>query len=83
MAYIANTGNAYNIALNAQDCHSGKVLAKVERQTSDRNQIVKTLGVAGYELRRELGEPEDSLKAWFEPTISTHDSRVSHVFSST
>jgi serine/threonine protein kinase/tetratricopeptide (TPR) repeat protein len=60
-AYIANTGNAYSIALNAQDCHSGKVVAKVDRQTSDRNQVVKTLGVAGYQLRRELGEPEDSL----------------------
>ena len=66
-AYIANTGNAYNIALKAQDCHSGKVLAKVERQTSDRNQIVKTLGVAGYQLRRELGESEDSLTRFNTP----------------
>jgi serine/threonine protein kinase/tetratricopeptide (TPR) repeat protein len=66
-AYIANMGNAYNIALNAQDCRSGKVLAKVERQTNDRNQIVKTLGAAGYQLRRELGEPEDSLARFNNP----------------
>jgi len=66
-AYIANTGNAYNIALNALDCHSGKTMAKVERQTNDRNQIVKTLGAAGYQLRRELGEPEDSLTRFNTP----------------
>jgi serine/threonine protein kinase/DNA-binding winged helix-turn-helix (wHTH) protein/tetratricopeptide (TPR) repeat protein len=66
-AYIANTGNAYNIALNALDCHSGKTLAKVERQTNDRNQIVKTLGAAGYQLRRQVGEPEDSLTRFNTP----------------
>ena len=66
-AYIANTGNAYNIALKALDCHSGKTMAKVERQTNDRNQIVKTLGAAGYQLRRELGEPEDSLTRFNTP----------------
>jgi serine/threonine protein kinase len=66
-ASIANTGNAHNIALKALDCHSGKTMAKVERQTSDRNQIVKTLGAAGYELRRELGEPEDSLTRFNAP----------------
>ncbi len=66
-AYIANTGNAYNIALNALDCHSGKTLARVERQTNDRNQIVSTLGAAGHQLRRELGEPEDSLTKFNTP----------------
>jgi serine/threonine protein kinase/DNA-binding winged helix-turn-helix (wHTH) protein/tetratricopeptide (TPR) repeat protein len=66
-AYVANTGNAYDIVLNALDCHSGKVLAKVERQTNDRNQIVKTLGAAGLQLRRELGEPENSLTKFNTP----------------
>jgi eukaryotic-like serine/threonine-protein kinase len=66
-AYIANTGNAYNIALNALDCHSGKTVARVEEQTNDRNQIVSTLGAAGHQLRRELGEPEDSLKKFNTP----------------
>jgi len=66
-AYIANTGNAYKIALNALDCHSGKTVARVERQTNDRNQIVSTLGAAGHQLRRQLGEPEDSLKKFNTP----------------
>ena len=66
-AYIANTGNAYKIALNALDCHSGKRVAGVERQTNNRNQIVSTLGEAGHQLRRELGEREDSLKKFNTP----------------
>ncbi len=65
--YIANTGNAYKIDLNALDCHSGKTLARVERETNDRNKIVSTLGAAGHQLRRELGEPEDSLKKFNTP----------------
>jgi serine/threonine protein kinase/tetratricopeptide (TPR) repeat protein len=64
---IANIGNYYHIALDAKDCHSGKTLAKVERETNDRNQIVKALGIAGHQLRRELGEPEDSLGRFNTP----------------
>jgi serine/threonine protein kinase/tetratricopeptide (TPR) repeat protein len=64
---IANIGNYYHIALDAKDCHSGKTLAKVERETNDRNQIVKALGIAGHQLRRELGEPEDSLHKFNTP----------------
>jgi eukaryotic-like serine/threonine-protein kinase len=66
-ASIANIGNYYHITLNALDCHSGRRLAKVERETNDRNQIVKTLGMAGHQLRRELGEPEDSLTSFNTP----------------
>jgi tetratricopeptide (TPR) repeat protein len=66
-ASVANIGNYYHIALSAQDCPSGKTLAKVERETSARNEIVKTLGKAGRQLRRELGEPEDSLRKFNTP----------------
>jgi len=64
---VANVGNYYHIALNAVDCHSGKAMAKVEMETNARNQIVKTLGAAGDELRRQLGEPEDSLRRFNVP----------------
>ncbi len=66
-ASIASAGNYYQIALNALDCHSGRVLAKVEMETNARNQIVKTLGTAGHQLRRDLGEPEDSLRRFNTP----------------
>ncbi len=66
-ASIANAGNYYRIALSAMDCHSGKTLAKVQKQTNDRNQIVKTLGLAGHQLRGDLGEPEDSLRRFNTP----------------
>ncbi len=82
-ASIANAGNYYHIMLNALDCHSGRSLAKVERETNDRNQIVKTLGMAGHQLRRELGEPEESLKR-FNTQLDTETSgslEVLHAFS--
>ena len=67
MASIANLGNYYHIALNALDCHSGKTLAKVERDASARSQIIETLGAAGHQLRRELGETDDSLRRFNTP----------------
>jgi hypothetical protein len=36
-------------------------------ETNARNQIIKTLGAAGDQLRRELGEPEDSLRRFNTP----------------
>ena len=66
-ASIANLGNYYHIALSALDCNSGRTLAKVETETNERNQIVKWLGVAGHQLRRELGEPKDSLRRFNTP----------------
>ncbi len=66
-ASIANAGNYYHIALDAKDCRTGKALAEVERETNDRNKIVSTLGAAGHQLRRELGEPEDSMQRFNTP----------------
>ena len=66
-AAIDNIGNYYHITLIAQDCHSGRILSKLERETNDRNQIIKTLGAAGHELRQQLGEPEDSLNTFHTP----------------
>ena len=66
-ASIANVGNDYHIILKVEDCHSGKSMAKVDAETSDRNQIVHTLGMAGQQLRRDLGEPEESLSRFNTP----------------
>jgi serine/threonine protein kinase/tetratricopeptide (TPR) repeat protein len=66
-ASIANIGNSYRITLNAQDCHSGKRLADVQANAKDRNEVISVLGAAGHQLRRELGEPEDSLTRFNTP----------------
>jgi eukaryotic-like serine/threonine-protein kinase len=66
-ASVTNAGNYYRVVMNAQDCYSRRTLAKVQSETNDRNQIVHTIGTAGYQLRRELGEPEASLKAFNTP----------------
>ncbi len=64
---IADAGNHYRIELNAVDCQTGKPLAKSEKDASSRNEVVKTLGLAGDELRGQLGEPRASLQAFNKP----------------
>ncbi len=75
-ASIANAGNDYDIALEAEDCRSRKTVAKVEADTNDRNQIVHTLGTAGRQLRRDLGEPEASLTRFNTPLENDTSSSV-------
>jgi len=64
---ISDVGNRYRLELKAIDCNSGKTLADTALQTADRDDIVKTLGAAGHEFRRKLGEPADSLKTFNQP----------------
>jgi eukaryotic-like serine/threonine-protein kinase len=66
-ASIADSGNHYQIRLQAADCHSGKTLAMAETQAGDRSRIVRMLGVAGHDLRAALGEPADSLARFAKP----------------
>ena len=82
-ASIANVGNYYHIVINAQDCHSGTMVAKVEAETNERNQIIRTLGIAGHQLRRQLGEPEASLKRFNTPLENETSSSLEalHTFS--
>ena len=64
---IADAGNHYGIELTAVDCHTGKILAKTGLEAKSRDQVVKMLGVAGFELRRKLGEPQPSLQKFNRP----------------
>ena len=64
---IADVGNRYRVGLKATSCVSGKELAAIEMETDNRDAIVKTLGMAGTELRRKLGEPKASLQKFNKP----------------
>jgi eukaryotic-like serine/threonine-protein kinase len=66
-ASITNAGNDYRIVMEARDCHSGRTLAKAESEINDRKQIIHTIGRVGYQLRRNLGEPEASLRTFNTP----------------
>jgi hypothetical protein len=58
------------------DCHSGKSLAKTELDAANRNEIVKTLGIAGADVRSKLGEPRASLQKFNKPLEEATSSSV-------
>ncbi len=64
---ISDVGNQYGIELTAQTCQTGKTFARTKLEANERNQIVKTLGVAGNQLREKLGEPKVSLQKFNQP----------------
>jgi len=64
---IRDVGNRYRIEVKATDCKTGKTLVATSLETANRDEIVKTLGMAGSELRRKLGEPRESLQRFNQP----------------
>jgi tetratricopeptide (TPR) repeat protein len=64
---IADTGNGYRIMMKAIDCANGKTVAQSARNVTYRKDLVHELGVAGSELRGEMGEPAASVKKYNQP----------------
>jgi eukaryotic-like serine/threonine-protein kinase len=64
---IADAGNHFEMELDGIDCPTGRTIARVKRDAASRNEIVRTLGVLGVELRRKLGEPRASLERFAKP----------------
>jgi eukaryotic-like serine/threonine-protein kinase len=64
---IADTGNGYRIAMKAIDCANGKTVAQSAQNVTYRKNLVHELGVAGSELRGEMGEPASSVKKYNQP----------------
>jgi serine/threonine protein kinase/tetratricopeptide (TPR) repeat protein len=64
---IADTGNGYRIMMKAIDCANGKTVAQSARNVTYRKDLVHELGVAGSELRGEMGEPASSVKKYNQP----------------
>ncbi len=64
---IADIGNHYRIALQAVNCQTAKPVARTEVNVEGRNQVIKVLGLAGRQLRSQLGEPTWSLQKFSTP----------------
>jgi tetratricopeptide (TPR) repeat protein len=64
---ISDAGNNYSVELRAENCQTGRMLVRTKLEVNDRNRIVKMLGVAGNQLRQELGEPKSSLQKFNQP----------------
>jgi len=64
---IADAGNHFDLELDGIDCKTGRTIAKVKREAGGRNEIVRTLGMLGVELRGKMGEPRESLEKFSKP----------------
>jgi serine/threonine protein kinase/tetratricopeptide (TPR) repeat protein len=64
---IADTGNGYRIMMKAIDCANGKTVAQSAQNVTYRKDLVHELGVAGSELRGEMGEPAFSVNKYNQP----------------
>src|ERR1700677_3246366 len=64
---IADTGNGYRIMMKAIALANGKTVAQSARNVTYRKNLVHELGVAGSELRGEMGEPASSVKKYNQP----------------
>jgi serine/threonine protein kinase/tetratricopeptide (TPR) repeat protein len=64
---IADNGNGYRIMMKAIDCANGTTVAHSVQNVTYRKNLVHELGVAGSELRGEMGEPASSLKKYNQP----------------
>lgn len=59
---IANLGKAFSITLQATDCQSGRVLARVQVESSDKERALDAVATAAKGLRAKLGESLTSIR---------------------
>jgi DNA-binding winged helix-turn-helix (wHTH) protein/tetratricopeptide (TPR) repeat protein len=64
---ISDAGNRYRIELRAVHCQTGKAFATTSAEAESRAQVVRMLGIAGYQLRAKLGEAADSWQKFNQP----------------
>jgi serine/threonine protein kinase/tetratricopeptide (TPR) repeat protein len=64
---IADAGNGYRLELQAIDCRDINRSVSVNVQADERDQVVRALGVATVQLRKELGESQASLERFNQP----------------
>jgi serine/threonine protein kinase/DNA-binding winged helix-turn-helix (wHTH) protein/tetratricopeptide (TPR) repeat protein len=64
---INDVGNRYRLELSATDCKTGTTFAHASADAAERNQVVSAMGTLGTSLRRQLGEPRDSLERYNKP----------------
>ncbi|HUI83421.1 MAG TPA: protein kinase [Candidatus Binatia bacterium] len=73
---IARGGNGYQLRVQALNCETGEVLATIEREAANRNEVLKTLDNADAQLRRKLGESLPSLQKFNKPLMEATTSSL-------
>ncbi len=64
---IAAFGSRYLVTLEAIDARTQRTIARRQEEATNKDKVVATLGKAGSELRRQLGENLSSLEIYNAP----------------
>jgi hypothetical protein len=64
---IARLGTAYAITLQATNCKSGEVLARVQVQAENKEHVLQAIRAVGGEIRVKLGESLSSIQKLDRP----------------
>jgi len=64
---IGQIGTHYNLVLNAVNCSTGDLLASVQTEIDDKNQVLGGLGQLGTKMREKLGESLTTIKKYDKP----------------
>ena len=64
---LTEAGNNFRIELAGIDCKSGKTIAREQKDSPNRSQVINLLGVSAAQLRRRLGEPTESVARFNQP----------------
>jgi serine/threonine protein kinase/tetratricopeptide (TPR) repeat protein len=64
---IAPLGTNFVVTLTADECLSGKALAREQVQASSKEEVLSAVGTAAVEIRRKLGESLASIEKYDAP----------------
>ena len=81
---IAPLGTNFVVTLTADECLSGKALAREQVQVSSKEEVLGAVGTAAVEIRRKLGESLASIEKYDAPVeqATTSSLEALKVFSS-
>jgi DNA-binding winged helix-turn-helix (wHTH) protein/tetratricopeptide (TPR) repeat protein len=74
---ITSASDGFSVRLTAISCSSGKVLAEEAASVSSPELVLASLGSSADALRRDLGEPEDSVQRFATPMLQATASSLS------
>ena len=73
---IAPLGSNYVITLTAEECHSGRALARQQVEASSKEGVLAAVGKGAVEIRRKLGESLASIEKYDAPVEQTTTSSL-------
>ena len=73
---IASLGSNYVVTLTADECLSGRALAREQVEVSSKEEVLAAVGTATVKIRRELGESLASIDQYNAPIVQATTSSL-------